>query len=265
MPTLPSTPGPGPTVGSSNRRRNFFIVLGAVAALVIAGVAFGLADRGGNGLGAGYLSQGPNSIVFIQWTVNGTHVTGTAHEDDTTGICSNRINVGRATDKSHRSGSGVAKISLSFDGAASIFGTYSGSTFTIGIPQSDGTLQPAVKVHLAAASAFNNEVATLRNRVNIANQQAIAQQQAAAAAQKRRADEQAINSAAQTLTGALASLRKDVAGISTATAGLARALRQGKRGSCHGGFAGRLGRTAVGCNNMLAGYNCRKVGDNGRG
>jgi len=207
---------PGPSTSGWVRRRRAILVAGIAFVLILAGIAFAFARRGGSPLGTGYLATGSSAITFIQWSVNGTRVSGTAMEDDLTGSPpAQSISTTRVSVSGQIQGS---KISLSFGGSTDIFGTFNGQSFTIGAPQSDGTLAPAT-FRSATATQFNSAVAALRRGMDSVNEQAAARQQAeqnaAAAAQKLRATEAAISSASTTVKSDLSDLNATVATMQT--------------------------------------------------
>jgi hypothetical protein len=104
-------------------------------------------------------------------------------------------------------------LSLSLNGEPTTFGTMSSGTFTLDVPQPDGTLAP-IQFHSAPATDFNSSVAALQQQVASSNQQ----EAAAEAKQKQQ----------QAAADALAKAQRRVDGDSTAIAKDLSAVTQGE-------------------------------------
>jgi hypothetical protein len=192
---------PGQEVGHVRRgRRHRLVALSVAAVVVVAGaIGAGMALGGGSSkpvrlssgagtatasqpagappVGGGYLAADAGSVVFIQWTDTKGDLDGTVEEVTTDGQPPQEQTAnGTLTIKGTLQGGNLA---VSFNGRPQTFGRLSGDSFTLNIPQADGTLAP-VTFHAAAAAAFNSAVAALSQQVATANLQA-----AAAAAQQQ--------------------------------------------------------------------------------
>ncbi len=120
-------------------------------------------------VGTGYLAAGPGWVAFIEWHKQGTSLTGTAQFDQAAGTApAERVSAQTVDVDGQLSG---PQISLSFDSETAQFGTFSGSSFTLNVPQSDGSLLPET-FHKATAAEFNQAVSTLQEQVNKTNVQA---------------------------------------------------------------------------------------------
>jgi len=192
-------------------------VVGLATVAIVFPLVVLFTDRGGgSSLGSGYLAETPHSVAFIQWAVSGTRVSGTIHVDAFSGSPpTESISTTTARVSGQIQG---AKINLSFNGNPSVFGTLSGDGFTIGIPQSDGTLAPAT-FHSGSALDFNGAVRAMRARMNTTNRSVAAQQQL-------QQEESAINTAAQSVYKDLSTLKTDEASVSATLAKLPAALQQ---------------------------------------
>lgn len=120
---------------------------------------------------AAYLRTGTSGVAFIQWQESSSgHLQGTILDDQVTGTApSQTVSVSSAPFTGNVNGSSV---SLTFSGyfgiSASIVGTISGSTLTLQIPQSGGTIRQET-FSAAGVSSFNAAVAALRGRIHRAN------------------------------------------------------------------------------------------------
>ena len=162
-------------------------------------------------VGSGYLNTGSTSAAFIQWNTNASAVSGTIQLDYIEGTPPNeQLSSNTEPVSGQINGS---PISLSIDGAAAQFGTISGGSFTLDVPQSDGTLAPAL-FSTATATQFNQAVAGLNGTVASANRAA---DQAAAAANHASAvaqAEQQVQSDVSTVESGISDLSSDVGAFS---------------------------------------------------
>ena len=148
-------------------------------------------------VGSGYIATGSNFVEFIQWNDNEGNLAGSVQAVSTSGqspnltTTSNRVSVTGSLNGS--------SLSLSFDGGALAFGTLSGGSFTLNIPQSDGTLAPVI-FRGATAAQFNDDVTKLNGRINQANQAA--------------RDAQALQQKQQTINGDASQVASDMASLS---------------------------------------------------
>jgi hypothetical protein len=156
-------------------------------------------------VGAGYLASGSNWAMFIQWNVNGSHLSGSAQYDKLKGTAPNE-SLTNSTIPVTGEVKG-SKISLSFEDAPSVFGTYSGGNFAINIPQSDGSLAAAT-FRSATPSQFNEAVAAMQSQRGAANQ-------AATARQELERNEAAVTKAVGNVDGDLSQLQRDAGGLAT--------------------------------------------------
>ena len=148
-------------------------------------------------VGSGYLATGSNFMEFIQWNDNGGNLVGSLQAVSTSG---QSPNLTTTSDRGSVTGSlNGSSLSLSFDGGAPAFGTLSGGSFTLNIPQSDGTLAP-VTFQGATAAQFNDDVSELHGRVNQANQTA--------------SNAQALQQKQQAITGDASKVASDIASLS---------------------------------------------------
>ena len=184
------------------------IIAGTAAAVLLAAVSCGGSGRSRRSDGsdgpASYLTVGNSKIAFIQWraTSNG-HLDGMITEGNVGGSApAETLSVSSAPFIGTMSGSSVT---LTF--AVLYFlhtrarGTLSGSTLTLGVPQSDGTIQQATLSQSDDAS-YNRAIVTLRSTIRHANLLA-ARQQAGEPAQSAKAR------AEQGTQSALSALYKD--------------------------------------------------------
>ena len=199
----------------ATRSRWRWALLAGCVAVVIAGAAVGSAvvlshspstHTAAPPVGSGYLATTRDDYVFIQWQVTGDAVTGTAHEVRVTGTPPNS-----STTTSTLTVSGKiqgSSISLSFNGGARHFGTFSGSSFTIDVPVPSGRL---------AALTFRQSTAAHYNQVLSALQAKLANINAQATARLTRSnDEAAIDNAATAVRHDLQVLTSDEATITSA-------------------------------------------------
>lgn len=119
--------------------------------------------------GSGYLATGSGYVMFLQWNDANGSLDGTLQAVQESGdppnetTFSNTISVtGTITGSS---------LSLSVGSSPLQFGTVSNGSFTIDIPQNNGTLA-GVTFSSASASSYNRAVATMDNEISSANQAA---------------------------------------------------------------------------------------------
>jgi hypothetical protein len=160
---------------------------------------------------SGFLHADSASVVFLQWPVDGTgFVSGTAKEDYVTGDSGRQLvndNTGNFTGQVNRGG-GVA---FSFAGSwGAVYGTETGDTLTLNLPQRGGGLQETV-FRAATPDDYNSALAALQNSTGQSNQQAQQQQQQALQVQAQL-------DAEQTLGRDLARLGPDESAVSAALA-----------------------------------------------
>lgn len=141
--------------------------------------------------GSGYLSTQADDVLFLQWNDSNGALAGTLQDVTVSGsppdasASSNTVNVTGSLNGQ--------TISLSFGGGPLHFGTLSGGSFTIDVPQSNGTLGGLTFVQ-ASASSFNGAVAKLQDDISQADQ-------SAANALALRHQENKIDSAAAAVAG----------------------------------------------------------------
>lgn len=152
-----------------------------------------------------YLATSSNGVSFIQWNDFSGHLDGTATLVTVSG---QPPEASTSTNSLSMTGTlAGSKLSLSFEGSALQFGVLSGTSFTIDVPQNDGTFA-LVTFTTASASEYNQAVHKLNDHV------------------KNDDEEQAINGAAQVVGAGLSTLTQDVASISSAISPLDGQLQQ---------------------------------------
>lgn len=178
-------------------------------------------------VGSGYLATGSGYAAFIQWNRQASGgVSGTLQLATTSGQPPSEQ---RSTDTISVLGSiHGSSISVSFDGHPQTFGTITNGSFTLDLPQTDGSLG-AVTFNRATASDFNLALSRLSTSVQGANQAAAAaaaQQQAAqaAAAAQQKAEKRLLNDA-QTLGSDVQSL-SDVSSLQQGVSQVQAALNK---------------------------------------
>lgn len=125
-------------------------------------------------VGSGYLSAGSGYVAFIQWNNHKGTVSGTEEFVTINGQAPNLSTQSRSIEVSGTiTGS---TISLRFGSSAKVFGTFSGNSITIDIPQQDGTLAPFV-YKKANATEFNSAVGQFDQEESVLNNQALQSQQ----------------------------------------------------------------------------------------
>ncbi len=207
----PDSPPPPPAPKPAKRRGPLLLVvlIIAIVLLVAAGVALGLRSSDSSttattattkqasssassattttttpAVGDGYLAEGQDYVVFLQWNNAGGQLSGSAQEITASGqppkesVSTNTLPITGTLSES--------SISLSFSGSPQSFGTIEGNSVTLNVPQSDGSLAP-ITFNSAPATSFNMAVASLRSSVGSANQLAT--------------DQNAISSAASAVVG----------------------------------------------------------------
>ncbi|MDQ1394664.1 MAG: hypothetical protein QOF30_3641 [Acidimicrobiaceae bacterium] len=178
-------------------------------------------------VGSGWLMSSTTSVEFIQWTDNAGVLTGTA-QAATKNDQGRTLAVATGTYPLVGSLHG-STLSISFDGRPATFGTVSGDSFTLNVPQQDGTLAP-VTFHKAPTSAFNAAVANLNTMVSDANQQA--------AAAQAQADQEASNAHAQQVAqnkvdGDVSAVNSAIAALPQQESALSTTLQHIASGSLH--------------------------------
>lgn len=166
-------------------------------------------------VGSGYLETDPSDAAFIQWNDTNGKLDGTLQLVSVSGQPPNAST--SSTSLVVKGSITGSTISLSFDGSALQFGTLSGGSFTINIPQSDGTLA-GLTFAASSATSFNQAVAKLQSDVDQANQ-------TAANAQALAQEEQTIENAAATVSQDLQALPQLEANAESAAQGIAPALQ----------------------------------------
>lgn len=142
-------------------------------------------------VGSGFLASGDGFVDFIQWTNDHGQLSGSAQAIGVSGqVPDTQTTNETLTVSGSLNGS---TLSLSFDGGAATFGTFTGNGFTLNFPQPDGTLAP-VPFHHAAAAAFDDQVTTIRQNVANANAREANAEAIQQARQRIDADAQTVNS-----------------------------------------------------------------------
>ena len=127
-------------------------------------------------VGSGYLSTGSNYVAFIQWNNSNGVVSGTEQLVATSGQAPNLTTSNQTIQVSGTITGSTISLSLGLN--ANVFGTFSGNSMTINIPQRDGTLAPFF-FKKANTVAYNNAVNSLHNNESVTNNQALQAQQTA--------------------------------------------------------------------------------------
>jgi hypothetical protein len=160
-------------------------------------------------------------VVFIQWTDTKGAIEGTAQEVTTNSQPpQEQTTNGTLSLKGTLQGGNLA---VSFDDQPQTFGRLSGGSFTLNVPQPDGTLAP-ITFHAASAADFNSAVAMLSQQVAAANQQEAATEAQQHAQQQVDADVAKVNGDIGGLATDATSLGKAVASVKTALGQEARDL-----------------------------------------
>lgn len=118
---------------------------------------------------SGYLATGDGYALFLQWNNNHGTLSGTLQGVGTSGTPPNETSSNNTVSVSGTLNGN--SITLSFDGGPSTFGTVSNGSFSINVPQRNGTLAP-VTFHSASAQDFNNAVTAITDGMQSANAQA---------------------------------------------------------------------------------------------
>jgi len=177
--------------------RSTVIAASAMALLILPGC-------GSSGGPAAYVAAFGNEVDYIQWQQSSSgHLQGSMTVDQISGTApAETLSVNTTPFTGNINGSSV---SLTFGGlfgtTANVVGGISGSTLTLQVPQSDGTIQSASFAQ-GNLTAFNRAVATLRRQIQTDNTQAA---QAQAQAQQQQANAQA----EQTAQNDVATLSQD--------------------------------------------------------
>lgn len=153
-----------------------------------------------------FLYSDSSTTLFVQWTRTGSVVSGTLD------VAYLQPNATKVTNESQpftgtlAGGDVTLVVGQSFLGATNISGTFDGSTLTLSIPNSDGSLAQIV-LRPASLSGYNHDIAALKGvaQQNLAAQQQAQRQQAVAAAQA---------AARQQVDKAIAAVQSDLQGLS---------------------------------------------------
>jgi hypothetical protein len=157
------------------RFRSFGLVIALSLLALLATACSGPSANGsstGNGTGAtGYLASTSSEIVFLQWTVNQDNsLHGTAQEALTSGSPPDETS---QADQIAIAGQLKGdQLTLSFGSSPDEFGSFSGGTFTINVPQSDGTFQ-SVTFRSGTVAQYNQRLARLHRQITAANEAAL--------------------------------------------------------------------------------------------
>jgi hypothetical protein len=184
------------------------IIAAIAAAMLLAAVSCGGSGGSGgsrrSGGPASYLTVSNSTVAFIQWraTSNG-HLHGTISESNVGGSAPAEIlSVSSAPFIGTTSGGSVTlTFAVLYFLHTSTHGTLSGSTLTLRVPQSDGTVQQA-KFSQSDEASYNRAIATLRSTIRHANLLAARQQ-------ARQPEQSAKAQAEQGIQSALSALYKD--------------------------------------------------------
>jgi hypothetical protein len=161
---------------------------------------------------ATYLCRFSNGDLLLQWTNGNSYITGTYQDAALSGSPPQEsVNTTQGSLSGNVSGSGIT-----LDvGTATWYGTITGSSVTVNIPQQDGTIQPAA-CDQSSVSGWNDAIASLNSQADGDNnatlqQQAQASSQAANQQQEQNAQE-AVNTLTQAadVSGAVNAIANDV-------------------------------------------------------
>lgn len=180
---------------------------GGIAAAVVTpshtGSSPGVSSGANSPIGTGYLAFQSNGVAFIEWIDKSGSLSGTAQYADIVTNTDGSESLSHGTDTVSGQTNG-SSLSITIDGTASQVGQWSGGSFTINVPQADGSLD-SVTFNPGSARGYNQAIAKLRRQVSSFNAQ-LAQQQAAA--QQRQQEQQAIDTAAQTAASDISDLNQ---------------------------------------------------------
>jgi hypothetical protein len=129
-------------------------------------------------LAPGYLSSSTDEVGFIQWTTQGSSVSGSYNRVYTTGGVPNQT-----TQTVQGTAGGTvngSRVSVNISGQGPDFGNLGGGALTINFPQRDGTLR-ALSFRPATADDYNRAVLGLQDQVASANSAEVQRERAAAA------------------------------------------------------------------------------------
>jgi hypothetical protein len=174
------------------------------------------AGAGASPVGRGYLAAGGGSVVFIQWTDTKGAIEGTAQEVTTNGQPPQEQTTNGTL--SIKGTLQAGNLAVSFDDQPQTFGRLAGGSFTLDVPQPDGTLAP-VAFHAASAADFNSAVSALSQQVAAANQQE-------AATQALQHAQQQVDTDAARVTSDISGLGSDAISLGKAVASVNKALGQ---------------------------------------
>jgi hypothetical protein len=166
------------------------IIAGTAAATLLAAVSCGgSGESGGSGRSDGpasYLTVNNSNVAFIQWqaTAKG-RLHGTITEGNVGGSApAETLSVSSAPFIGTMSGSSVTlTFAVLYFLQTNAQGTLTGSTLTLQVPQSDGTVQQA-KLSQSDEASYNRAIARLRSTIRHANLLAARQQPANAQAEQ---------------------------------------------------------------------------------
>ena len=170
-------------------------------------------------VGSGYLAVLTNEVDFIQWTNTNGEFNGTMQVVTNT-TSNNFFGNSHSTKTTSQTLSITGSIhgkqlSISINFGSTLFGTFSGNSFVVNFPQSDGTLAPMTFTKTTTA-AFNNAVNELKNEAQAANVAASAQQALQNEESKISSDARAVDSIINSdLPSDESNLASDVASVPT--------------------------------------------------
>jgi hypothetical protein len=158
-----------------------------------------------------YLCTFSDGDMLLQWNSANGYLSGTYQDAALSGTApQEQANTSQGDLSGTTTGSGGITLSI---GTATWYGTIDGSSATVNVPQSDGSIQP-VTCDQAGVSEWNSAVAQLSGQVtsdNNTTQQAQASESAAAA------QAQQISNAQQSLASDVSALQGDTSTLNTDT------------------------------------------------
>jgi hypothetical protein len=181
------------------------IIAGTAAATLLAAVSCGGSGKSDKSGGpASYLAVSNSNVAFIQWqAASNGHLHGTITESNAGGSApAETLSASSAPFTGTMSGSSVTlTFAVLYFLQTRARGTLSGSTLTLGVPQSDGAIQQA-KFSQSDEASYNRAIVTLRSTIRHANLLAARQQ-------PREPQQSAKGQAEQGVQSALSALYKD--------------------------------------------------------
>ena len=168
--------------------------LASIFIVIATGVA-GCSSSTGSGIAHTWVAGSESDAVLLQLTENGKLVSGTIDATELQSPSATRAQPEHAAFTGTLDGTALTlTFAEGFGFATSLAGTLGGSTLSLQIPQSDGSMTP-IDLHPGTVSDYNQDVAALQGTASSNAQAATAAAEQSAAAAATQAAEQKIDSA----------------------------------------------------------------------